>query len=86
MAMIGLSTRPQARPASAATRSYSARASTEVRFSPNSEMSAPETNALPPAPDTTTTRTSGSAWKASRMRGTACCMSIDRALRRAGLL
>ena len=84
--MIGLSTVPHARPASAATRSYSARASTEVRCSPNSEMSAPETNALPPAPVTTTTRTSSRAWNAPRMIGTARFMSIDMALRRAGLL
>ncbi len=60
--------------------SYSARASTAVRRVSNSEMSAPDTNAWSPAPRTTTTCTSGSMVNASRMRGTARCMSYDIAL------
>ncbi len=57
-----------------------------MRFSENSEMSAPDTNARSPAPWTTITCTSGSVVNASRMRGTAICMSYDIALSRAGLL
>src|SRR5262245_2810941 len=49
-------------------------------------MSAPDTNALPPAPVTTTTRTSSSLAKSSRMRVPACHISSDTALWRAGLL
>src|SRR5690606_13836167 len=50
------------------------------------EMSAPETNALPPAPESTTTRTSSSAANASSVRSTACHISSDTALRFSGLL
>src|SRR5437660_4135434 len=49
-------------------------------------MSAPEMNALPPAPVTTTTRTSSSRAKSSRMRVAASHMSSDTALWRSGLL
>src|SRR5262245_61127646 len=49
-------------------------------------MSAPETKALPPAPDTTTTRTSGSRAKPSRIFVPAAHMSSETALRRSGLL
>src|SRR5262245_19954021 len=65
---------------------YSSTASREPRFSPNSEMSAPDTNALPPAPESTTTRTASSRPNASRILGTACHMSTETALWRAGLL
>ena len=57
----------------------------ERRFS-NSEMSAPETNALSPAPAITTTRTSGSSRKSCRIVGIASCISMLSAFRRAGLL
>src|SRR6476660_8517450 len=49
-------------------------------------MSAPDTNALPPAPVTTSTRTSSSLANSSRMRLPACHISSDTALCRAGLL
>jgi hypothetical protein len=49
-------------------------------------MSAPDTNALPPAPVTTSTRTSSSLANSSRMRVPACHISSDTALCRAGLL
>ena len=48
--------------------------------------SAPDTNDLPPAPRSTTTRTSGSAAKSSRITGMACCISRLMALCRSGLL
>src|SRR5712691_934268 len=49
-------------------------------------MSAPETKALPPAPVTTMTRTPGSASKSSMICATACHISSETALWRAGLL
>src|SRR6266480_1131082 len=49
-------------------------------------MSAPDTNALPPAPESTTTRIASSRANASRMFGTACHMPTETALCRAGLL
>src|SRR5262245_19012390 len=49
-------------------------------------MSAPDTNALPPAPVTTTTRTSSSPAKSSRMRLAASHISRETALWRSGLL
>src|SRR5262249_24781962 len=48
--------------------------------------SAPDTNALPPAPESTTTRMASSRPNASRILGTACHMSTETALCRAGLL
>src|SRR6267142_6862694 len=49
-------------------------------------MSAPETNALSPAPTRITTRTSGSSRNSTRARPSPCHMSSDMALRFAGLL
>src|SRR6516165_2530733 len=49
-------------------------------------MSAPETKARPPAPLTTITRTASSRSKSSMIWVTACHMSSDTALWRAGLL
>src|ERR1700680_3764248 len=49
-------------------------------------MSAPETNALPPAPVTTMTRTPSSFSKSSMICAAACHMSSETALWRAGLL
>src|SRR5215469_15988712 len=49
-------------------------------------MSAPDANALSPAPVTTSTRTSGSASSAASTRGSAARISPERALRLAGLL
>src|SRR5215472_14784464 len=86
IAMIGL-LRPAHAPASAAwPRSYCARASGDVRCSPNSEISAPDANALSPAPVTTSTRTSGSASRDASTPGSAARISLDSALRLAGLL
>ena len=48
----------------------------DVRCSPNSEMSAPDTNALSPAPVTTMTRTSGSDCRAARRPGSAARISV----------
>src|SRR5882762_752519 len=50
------------------------------------ETSAPETKALSPSPLSTITRTSGSCSKRSRTFGIASHMSMEMALRRAGLL
>ena len=61
-------------------------ASAEERVFSNSEMSAPDTNAVSPMPRSTTTRTCGSFSNASMMSGTAAHMSVEHALRRAGLL
>ena len=47
----------------------------------NSEMSAPATNALPPAPRMTTARTESLPWKCSRMSPSACAISRLTALR-----
>src|SRR5256885_1372248 len=60
-------------------------ASRVARSSSNFEMSAPETKAFPPAPVSTTTRTSSSAAKSVRMRAAASHMSSETALWRAGL-
>src|SRR5690348_6516383 len=49
-------------------------------------MSAPETNALSPAPVTTTTRMAGSFSNSSRMTGIASHMSVEVALCFCGLL
>src|SRR5258708_988502 len=68
------------------TASYSAMAAGVARFSPNSEMSAPETKARSPAPVTMIARTVGSALNASMMRTTPCHIAIDTALCRAGWL
>src|ERR1700730_14149779 len=65
---------------------YSRIASREPRFCSNSEMSAPEMNALPPAPASTTTRIASSRAHSSRISGTAFHMSTETALCRAGLL
>src|SRR6202011_5453794 len=65
---------------------YSRIASREPRFCSNSEMSAPEMNALPPAPASTTTRIASSRANSSRISGTAFHMSTETALCRAGLL
>src|SRR5262249_40400359 len=65
---------------------YSRIASCEPRFCSNSEMSAPEMNALPPAPASTTTRIASSRSNSSRISGTAFHMSNETALWRAGLL
>src|SRR5580698_2226370 len=72
MAMTGLSRTRQAASAVRAASSNCARASGEVRRSPNSEMSAPDTNALSPA--------------AASTAGSAERISTDMALRLAGLL
>src|SRR5215472_4386848 len=86
IAMTGL-LRPVHAPASAAwPLSYWARASGDVRCSPNSEMSAPDANALSPAPVTTSTRTPGSASSAASTPGSAARISLESALRFAGLL
>src|ERR1700733_4888990 len=58
----------------------------QARSLANFEMSAPDTNALPPAPVSTTTRTSLSAAKASSASLVACHISSDTALWRNGLL
>jgi hypothetical protein len=55
-------------------------ASALSRFCSNSEMSAPDTNALSPAPASTITRTSGSASKAAMIFGTASHIAYDTAL------
>ena len=69
--MIGLRN-PSQDPATVAdARSYSARASGVVRCAPNSEMSAPDMNALVPAPVITTTRTAGSPSSAAMAPGSA---------------
>ena len=65
---------------------YLATASSLDRSAPNFEMSAPDTNALPPAPVSTTARTSASLRKPSRMSRVAAHISIDTALCRSGLL
>jgi len=52
----------------------------------NSEMSAPELKALPPAPEMTTTRTARSSAKSSRIRSRRSHIAIEIALSRAGLL
>jgi len=65
---------------------YFSSAAAELRFSANSEISAPETKALSPAPIMTTTRMSSSAWKSFMAWPTASHMAMDTALRRAGLL
>src|SRR5216684_976785 len=49
-------------------------------------MSAPETKALPPAPDSTTTRIAGSLAKSARISFAACHISSEVALSRSGLL
>ena len=58
---------------------YSSTLSREERFSANSEISAPETNALPPAPLNTTTRIRSSFSNSAMISGTA---STCRAIRR----
>src|SRR5215471_10880933 len=65
---------------------YSRIASREPRFCSNSEISAPDINALPPAPASTTTRIASSRSNSSRISGTAFHMSNETALWRAGLL
>src|SRR5438046_2835509 len=86
MAIVGFLHSTMARCAWSAILLYSSTASREPRFSPNSEMSAPDTNALPPAPESTTTWIASSHANASRIFGTACHMSSETALWRAGLL
>ena len=49
-------------------------------------MSAPETNALPPAPESTSARTFSSCANASSARSTACHIASETALRFSGLL
>ena len=84
MAMTGFASALQERLITAWAWSYSARAAGEVRKSPNSEMSAPETKALSPAPVSTTTRTSGSACSASSRPGRSARISPVSALRLPG--
>src|SRR5580704_547183 len=86
MAMVGFLQSTIARLARSPTALYSRIASREPRFCSNSEMSAPEMNALPPAPASTTARMASSALNASRISGTAFHMSNETALCRAGLL
>ena len=74
-----------ARPA-LVSRSYSTCASAFERFLANWLISAPETNALSPAPVSTTTRTASSAANASRISTSPCHISIDMALRFSGWL
>src|SRR5215207_9262240 len=61
-------------------------ASASCRSSLNFEMSAPDANALPPAPVTTITRTDGSALKSAMISSAASHMSSEMALWRSGLL
>src|SRR5262249_16183815 len=86
MAMVGFLHSTIARLARSPTALYSRIASREPRFCSNSEMSAPEMNALPPTPASTTARILPSALNASRISGTAFHMSNETALCRAGLL
>src|SRR5882762_11452344 len=65
---------------------YSRMFSRDERFSANSEMSAPEMNALPPAPLRTTTRIWSSFSNSAMISGTDFHISTDTALCRAGLL
>src|SRR5690242_8966410 len=57
-----------------------------ARTCSNSEISAPATNALSPAPRTTITRTSGSASSSVTISVIACHIAFETALRRSGLL
>src|ERR1051326_4348852 len=86
MAMVGFLYSKIAACARSPTALYSRIASREPRFCSNSEISAPEMNALPPAPASTTTRMASSRANASRISGTAFHMSNETALCRAGLL
>src|ERR1043166_3002200 len=86
MAIVGFLYSKIAACARSPTALYSRIASREPRFCSNSEMSAPEMNALPPAPASTTTRMASSRANASRISGTAFHMSNETALWRAGLL
>src|SRR5262245_23857110 len=86
MAIVGFLYSTIAACARSPTALYSRIASREPRFCSNSEMSAPEMNALPPAPASTTTRMASSRWNSSRISGTAFHMSNETALWRAGLL
>src|ERR1700719_5037849 len=86
MAMVGFLHSTIAACARSPIALYSRIASREPRFCSNSEMSAPEMNALPPAPASTTTRIASSRANSSRISGTAFHMSTETALCRAGLL
>src|SRR5437867_2729674 len=85
-AIVGLAHLPSLACAVWPTSSYRATCSGVARVWSNSEMSAPATKALSPAPVTTTTRISGSASNASRIDGIAAHISKDAALRFSGLL
>src|SRR5579875_495213 len=84
--MVGFGVSSRRARAASEIRLSAAAASAEARFSANSEMSAPDTKALPPAPLTTMTRIASSRSKSSRMDWTASHISSETALRRAGLL
>src|ERR1700730_8270702 len=86
MAMVGFLHSTIAACARSPIALYSRIASREPRFCSNSEMSAPEMNALPPTPASTTTRIASSRANSSRISGTAFHMSTETALCRAGLL
>jgi hypothetical protein len=61
-------------------------ASSEARSLSNLDTSAPDTKALPPAPVSTTTRTSASLANSSRISLKAAHISSETALWRSGLL
>src|ERR1700712_886010 len=84
--MVGLGKPMMAAFACPAILLYSVMVSRDERFSANSEISAPEMNALPPAPLRTTTRISLSRSNSAMISGTAFHMSRETALCRAGLL
>src|SRR5262249_32296541 len=65
---------------------YSSLSSGFARAVSNCEISAPETNALSPAPASTTTRIAGSASNAESTFGIPAHISTETALRRSGLL
>src|SRR5712664_632502 len=84
--MVGLGKSTIAAFACAEILLYSRMFSRDERFSANSEMSAPEMNALPPAPLRTTTRIWSSFSNSAMISGTDFHISTDTALCRAGLL
>ena len=77
---------PAARAAPRCVLEYSSEASALWRFFSNWLISAPETNALSPAPNRITTRTSGSSRSSTSALPSPSHMSSDMALRFSGLL
>ncbi len=82
--MIGLGNAAYLARPTPASRSYSCCASAFERFFSNWLMSAPETNALLPAPVRITTRTDPSSANSSRMSPNPVHISSDIALRFSG--